>query len=278
MIRRYEWLFAAYFVYVAIVAFFVRPAIASRAAWVAIAVACAINLLAHAARKLRFFDFARDWLAILYMLLAYREMDWFSPEVRDYHLEKMWVEWDRVLLVQWHLRGAIESLGALIPGYLELAYLLVYGLGMFSVSIFYAQERRDRLDPFLTVYAAGALLSYALFPFFTSDPPRVVFAGTDMPNITTPLRELNLFFVGSYGIHSSVFPSAHVSSAFGAAWGLLFYIPRHPWFGRGMLIYAVSVSVATVYGRYHYAADAVAGFVVSLIPLAMLLRGRARSL
>jgi membrane-associated phospholipid phosphatase len=117
----------------------------------------------------------------------------------------------------------------------------------------------------LFVYLLGTLLSYALFPYFPSDPPRVVFGGSDMPNVMTPLRQLNLWIVNGYGIHSSVFPSAHVSSAFSAAWALLLALPSKKRFGWGMLIYAVSVSIATVYGRYHYAADVIAGFGVSLI-------------
>jgi len=31
-----------------------------------------------------------------------------------------------------------------------------------------------------------------------------------------------------------------------------------------LLLYSVSVAIATVYGRYHYAADALAGFGVSV--------------
>jgi membrane-associated phospholipid phosphatase len=34
-----------------------------------------------------------------------------------------------------------------------------------------------------------------------------------------------------------------------------------------MLIYAISVCIATVYGRYHYVADVSAGFAVSLAAL-----------
>jgi membrane-associated phospholipid phosphatase len=91
-----------------------------------------------------------------------------------------------------------------------------------------------------------------------------VFGGSDMPNIVTPLRQFNLWLVNGYGIHSSVFPSAHVSSAFSAAWALLLVLPEKKRFGFGMLIYAVSVSIATIYGRYHYAADVAAGFWVSV--------------
>ena len=43
-----------------------------------------------------------------------------------------------------------------------------------------------------------------------------------------------------------------------------------------MLAYAISVSIATVYGRYHYGVDALAGFGVSLlaIPAAHFARER----
>ena len=92
-----------------------------------------------------------------------------------------------------------------------------------------------------------------------------------MPNITTPLRQLNLWLLGDYGIHSSVFPSAHVSSAFSAAWAFFAFLPERKRIGWGMLIYAVSVAVATIYGRYHYAADVAAGIAISLIPGFMIL-------
>jgi membrane-associated phospholipid phosphatase len=129
----------------------------------------------------------------------------------------------------------------------------------------YAQERRELVNRLLLMYLAGTLLAYALFPYFPSDPPRTLFGGSDMPNIVTPLRQFNLWIVSGYGIHSSVFPSAHVSSAFSAAWGLLWLLPDKKRFGFLMLVYAVSVAVATVYGRYHYAVDAAAGFAISVI-------------
>jgi membrane-associated phospholipid phosphatase len=41
-------------------------------------------------------------------------------------------------------------------------------------------------------------------------------------------------------------------------------LPERKRFGWGLLFYAFSVSIATVYGRYHYAVDVAAGFAVSL--------------
>jgi membrane-associated phospholipid phosphatase len=222
------------------------------------------------------FSIARDWIPIALLLVAYREMDWFSGRPRNFQLELGWVQWDRTILYQGGLQRAVEALGVVGPMYLELCYVLVYAVAPFVVAILYFENRRERVNGVLFLYLLGTLLSYGLFPYFPSDPPRLAFGGSDMPNVSSVLRELNLGLVGGYGIHSSVFPSAHVSSAFSAAWTLLAYLPERRRIGWGMLVYAVSVAVATVYGRYHYATDVVAGIAVSLVPAAMILLARRR--
>jgi membrane-associated phospholipid phosphatase len=206
--------------------------------------------------------------------LAYREMDWFSSLPRNFDFELRWVEWDRTMLHGGGLQRAIEALGALGPLFLELCYVLVYAVAPFLVAVFYIQHRRERINGALFLYLLGTLLAYALFPYFPSDPPRVAFGGSDMPNIMTSVRQLNLWLTGNYGIHSSVFPSAHVSSVFSAAWALFAFLPERKGYGWGMLVYAVSVALATVYGRYHYAADVGAGMAVSLVPALMILLAR----
>lgn len=268
-LRSSEWLLILYFAYVAIVSlvFALPPWMAWRPFSVAL---CVVGLLlafsygeSHEFPEV--FSIVRDWFAVGLVLVAYREMDWFSFLAHDYHLEMHWIQWDRALLYAGGLQRAIESLGPALPFYLELCYLLVYAVGPFTVAVLYFERRRERVNRLLLVYLLGILLAYALFPFFPSDPPRLVFGGSDTPNLMTPIRALNLFLVNGYGIHSSVFPSAHVSSAFSAAWALLLALPEKKRFGIGMLIYAVSVSIATIYGRYHYAADVAAGFSVSLL-------------
>jgi membrane-associated phospholipid phosphatase len=268
-LRSSEWLLIIYFAYVALIspAFSLQSQNAWRPFLVALLVAALISALAygesHENREV--FGIARDWLAVGLVLVAYREMDWFAAMAHDHHLELRWIEWDRTLLYRAGLQRAIESLRALIPSYLELCYLLVYAVGPFAVAVLYLKRRRNLANRMLFVYLLGTLLSYALFPYFPSDPPRVVFGGSDAPNVVTALRRFNLWIVNGYGIHSSVFPSAHVSSAFSAAWALLLVLPAKRRFGWGMFVYAVSVSIATVYGRYHYAADVVAGLGVSLL-------------
>jgi membrane-associated phospholipid phosphatase len=224
----------------------------------------------------RWTPIARDLAPLGATLAAYREMDWFSATSHDHHLERAWVAWDRLVLDGYHLRAAIESAGPILPGLLELCYLLVYAVGPTVVVAAIVHRRRHATDQLWMAYLAGTLGAYALFPYFPSDPPRVAFPGADLPHVITALRRLNLFIVGGYGIHSSVFPSAHVSSAFSAAWGLLKTIPEKRWIGWSMAAYAALVSIATVYGRYHYGADVAAGFAVSLLAIPASRLGKKR--
>ncbi|MGB6944163.1 MAG: phosphatase PAP2 family protein [Bryobacteraceae bacterium] len=285
-LRSAEWLLVIYFGYVAVIA--PRFPLEQQAIWrpfLAELLVCVLFLaLAYGESRehAELFSMIRDWAPVALLLLAYREMDWFSSLPRNFDLELRWVAWDRTILYQWHLQRAVEALGAVGPMFLELCYALVYAVAAFLVAVLYFQHRRKRVNGAVFLYLLGTLLAYALFPYFPTDPPRVAFGGSDMPHITTALRQMNLWLVNGYGIHSSVFPSAHVSSVFSAAWALFAFLPERRRYGWGMLVYAASVAVATVYGRYHYAADVVAGIGISLIPAAMILlalrRPRARGL
>lgn len=209
----------------------------------------------------------RDWAPQLFLLLAYKEMGWFAPGTHTYELERRWIVWDRVLLRDWGLREWIEVGGALLPSVLELAYLLVYAVPLVMVLTLYRLRLRDQVDRMLAIYLLAMFLCYGQFPFWPSEPPRVVFAGEDMPAIDNVIRRLNLWIVGGYGIHTSVFPSAHVAGAVGVALGFGYLTPELKRWRRGVVVgyavYAVLVTVATVYGRYHYAVDAGAGVVMA---------------
>jgi membrane-associated phospholipid phosphatase len=277
MLRRTDRVFAAFFLYTSIlaVALPVRPEMRARvliANVVAFAFYCA--LLAIPFPRTR--EYLRDWLPMALFVLAYREMGWFAPESHDNHLEQGWIAWDRALLGKWGLREAIESAGILLPGLLEASYLLVYAVPVYGVALLYATNRRRGVDALVSRYAIGLLGAYALLPYFPSEPPRVVFPGELEPTVTTIFRRWNQSIVSGYGIHLSVFPSAHVSGALAAWLGLRRIFGGAHAIGWTALVYAILVSVATVYGRYHYAADALAGAGVAFAAWAVTISKHVR--
>ncbi|MBV8903075.1 MAG: phosphatase PAP2 family protein [Acidobacteriia bacterium] len=276
-------MFGAYFAYVALLSGFVqdRPNLRDQPFWLLASVIAALLLTARLETKFpSAISYFRDFLPLGLTLVAFEEMTLFAPLAYNGHLERAWIHWDRVLLDHWRLRAAIESLGPVIPAYLESCYLLVYGLGTYCIIMLYLNNRRKEVDRFFVVLLTGTLAAYALFPFFPSQPPRLLFHDLDAPTLTSFIRGFNIWILGKASHQSSVFPSAHVSSAFAAAWAMFLALPNRPRFAWGVLLYAVSVSIATIYGRYHYAADVLAGFFVSLIAavLAWLLsRNRERA-
>lgn len=267
-VRRSESVLLAFFVYAAAAACLlpVAPAVRERVVLVNLAVGLVYALLIgnDAARPRRALGVIRDWLPLAAILLAYREMGWFALPHAAHSLESHWVVWDR-----WVLRGGgrqlIEAWGALGPSILEIAYALVYALAPFSVAMLYLYGRRKSVDAFLLIFVLGVLMCYAQFPFWPSEPPRVVFFGQDLPAYATIFRRFNLWTLGNCGIHTSVFPSAHVAGAFSAAFGMRRALPGHRWVFRVLLVIAVLIAAATVYGRYHYLADASAGFLMAVL-------------
>jgi membrane-associated phospholipid phosphatase len=271
-VRGAEWLALIYFAFLAGIAPFfpARPHLGLKPLIVILLMMPLVILVAWLEPRIqgRSMSWFRDWFPIALLLVGFRELDWFTPAQYPMRFESAWLRWDHALLHRSHLQQGIEALGPVLPGLLEFSYFLVYGVGAFSVAALWLTGNRSRVNNFYLVYVSGTLLAYALIPWYPSLPPRYLAPLADLPNLVTPFRQLNLWILDQGTVHAGVFPSAHVSSAFSAAFGLLLVLPerrRFGWIGFG---FAVIVSVATVYGRYHYAADAVAGLLISLVALA----------
>ena len=267
LLRRSEIVLISYFGYAALAGFYlaVPTEIAVFTAILNLSIATSYLLLGHVGRRSSesLVDGIRDWLPVGLVLLAYREMGWFAPAEHTYELEHGWIVWDRLVLQEWGAKAAIEFFGPLIPSLLEISYALVYAIGPFSVAVLYLHGRRTRVDRFLFTFLLGTLLSYSLFPYFPSEPPRAVFVGEDMA-LHNVFRQFNWWLLGGHGIHTSVFPSAHVSSAFAAAFAMLRVMPERRWPGAFLLLLATLIFLGTFYGRYHFLVDGLAGIAVAI--------------
>lgn len=265
-VRRSEWVLWAFLAYTAILAAVAPLPLAIRIRTIglnAMLLAGYWHLISRELVKPRkWLTVARDWLPLVFALLAYREMGWFALPQATHSLEARWVIWDRLVL-RGGAKSVIESFGPLLPAMLELTYVLVYALGPFSVAMLYVYGRRNRVDSFLFLFLAGTLLCYAQFPFWPSEPPRTLFPTEDLPAYLSIFRRWNLWLLGVAGIHTSVFPSAHVAAAFSAAAGMRLFLPEHKWVGHTLGVVALLIAVGTVYGRYHYLVDVAAGLLMA---------------
>lgn len=276
-VRHVDWILFAFFAYAPWLTFFVPTPAGLR---MRLALLNATVILAYAGlvylnypKPLLALEVMLDWLPLGLILLGYREMGWFALPHHGHVMESRWVVWDRLVLHDGG-RATIESLGPVLPSILEIAYALVYALPPIALAAVYLYGRREMADRFLSVVLLSILACYAQFPFWPSEPPRVVFFGQDLPSYDTVFRHFNLWMLGHYGIHTSVFPSAHVAGALSSAFGVRLAIPGRKWLKRVFLVTALLIVVATVYGRYHYLADAICGAAVAT--LVAVLYGRQK--
>jgi membrane-associated phospholipid phosphatase len=268
MFRRSESVLLVYFIYTIVVAYLLPACPQTRRSVLAtnVSILATYTALALTQPQLSLVSVVRDWVALGLSILCYEEMGWLAPARHTYRLEKSWIVWDRKFLNDWGVKAAIERCGRLIPAILELSYTLVWVVPALGLVALYVYGRGGQSDRFLRNFLLATLPAYGLFPYFPSEPPRTVFSQEDPP-LNTIFRRFNLWLLGRTGIHTSVFPSAHVSGAFGAAFAMLGILPDHRGIGWGLVALASSITVATIYGRYHYLVDALAGIAISFLAL-----------
>ena len=87
--------------------------------------------------------------------------------------------------------------------------------------------------------------------------------GQDLPEHMSVFRAINMWLLERCDISTSVFPSGHVAVAFSCAFGLLRALPEERWAYFSAFIAAFIVFTATIYCRYHYAADGLASILIT---------------
>jgi len=236
-------------------------------------VAAVVFLLSHfgAAQRSNVLAVFRDWFPFVLIPLAYKESGLFYRPDPSHHLDLLFIRWDNVLLQNFLVAHGLSLFSGWLEPYIELSYLLCYPLvplGLLSLTL--ARRRnplksRDKsdstVDRFWTPVLLATFTCYALYPFFPLTPPRVLFHNLPDAPAHSALRRLNLWLLQRNGDQASLFPSGHVAAVTATALAVRAALPRLGWL---FIIAAASVAVATVIGRYHYAADAAAGGLVGI--------------
>jgi membrane-associated phospholipid phosphatase len=229
-----------------------------------------------------FLALVRDWLPCILILVAYRESGLFFTPDPAHRLDHLFLRWDDALLKNSWVLALLTGLSPWLQRYLELAYLFCYpsvplalgslylarqvapGFSSTSAALKGGATPRDysqAINQFWTAALLAAFSCYVLYPFFPLTPPRELFHDLPGPPVAPLLRGANHWVLGRYAVGASLFPSAHVATVTAVGLVIRAYLPR---VGVGFLILAGSIALATVYGRYHYAADALAGALVGV--------------
>jgi membrane-associated phospholipid phosphatase len=113
-------------------------------------------------------------------------------------------------------------------------------------------------DRFWAVILVTDFVCFAVLPWIPTRPPRALEAGEPW---RSSFRRVNARLLGAASIGANTFPSGHAAEALAAALLVLDApLPVVAW----MFFNAAAIAAGAVFGRYHYAADALAGYAVAL--------------
>jgi hypothetical protein len=251
IVLQWQWATLGFFAYVAVVAE-LQPGLASRArvrVWAGAALGAAVTV---AASRLPPAGMANTWiLPPALLLLGYwtSGLLFVAPMPRA---ERRLVAIDEALRIQ----AIAAHTPRVVAELLELAYTGVYPL--IPCALWIAMGAGVAPDRFWTIVLVIDYVCFGMLPWIQTRPPRAL--GIDAP-WRSSWHRLNLRVVKTSSIQVNTFPSGHAAEALAVA--LLVMGASGPAIVL-MFGIALAISAGAVLGRYHYAADAIAGWAVAV--------------
>ena len=140
---------------------------------------------------------------------------------------------------------------------LELAYLGVYPVIPLALILHLVFSSPPDPTHFWSVVLVTDYVCFGVLALVQTRPPRAIETERPWPS---RVRRFNVRLLGASSIQVNTFPSGHAAEAMVCA----FLVLDTPWPLAGwMMVNALAIAAGTVLGRYHYAADALTGWVVA---------------
>ena len=234
-------------------------------------------------RANRLLDFLRHFYPVLLYTGLYSETGWLNQMVYRGYLDPFFYRWD-----EW-LFGFAPSFSfmAAFPHRLvgEVFYFAYFSYYLMIAGVGLALFLRNRTQFFHYVSVTSFIfyVCYLTYIFLPVVGPRIYYPDlvdlrlpaaampAIVPEFPAAVREGVFYRVmeliyARFESPGAAFPSSHVALAWVTVYFSFLYLPRIRWLH---LVMAVLLSLATVYCRYHFAVDAIAGVATAalLLPL-----------
>ncbi len=152
---------------------------------------------------------------------------------------------------------------------MEFAYFLYYFLAVSFIALAFRakgladDQRWDAVRAFVRDLSTTMLICYTLYTLFPAWGPKYFKAGyVDVGGwiFTDIMRHIH----ENGAILGAAFPSSHVAASMVPWWHTWKLFPRHRWW---MTTIFVLLCMSTVYNRYHYVVDVIAGLILGALVL-----------
>jgi membrane-associated phospholipid phosphatase len=208
----------------------------------------------------------RNWYPVLYIACCYREMDILVPAVRHRNYDRWLADLDYAL---WHANPTVwleQIQSPVLTEYLQIVYTLFVPAVLLVAFLLWIQRKYAEFQCYAFLVALGYLVSYVGYVIVPARGPRFQLA--HLQHI--PLAGLWFFDTMQNGLNRlesvayDCFPSGHTELTILAWWSARYLRNSLFW---PYFAYTSSIIFATVYLRYHYTIDVLAGAAVAAILL-----------
>jgi hypothetical protein len=141
---------------------------------------------------------------------------------------------------------------------LEFAYAGVYPIIPVALVLHLWLTPAPDAGRFWDVILITDFVCFGMLPCVQTRPPRSLEPGEPW---RSSFRRVNRELLGAASIGVNTFPSGHAAEALACA---LLVVGAPSAVVSAMFVVALGISAGAVFGRYHYAADAFAGFIVAV--------------
>jgi membrane-associated phospholipid phosphatase len=233
------------------------------AAHCAIALGILWLVWAAARSENRALRFARHWYPLAVYVFFFEELQGLVHAIFPGWFDRWLILFDYnfggVHPAAWLSRFATPGLN----DFMQFSYMTYFLYLVILPGILYAQGKRAA---FWTVMVATAIAHYSVYVIavlFPVESPYFALASLRLAPLKGGAFTSAIELIERFGrVHGGAFPSAHVA---GSMVALLAARRYKAWLFWICLPFFLSMCVATVYGRYHYVADVLAGIVVGAI-------------
>jgi membrane-associated phospholipid phosphatase len=206
----------------------------------------------------------RNWYPLLYVACCYKEMALLIPAVWRSNADQWLADLD-YRIWKAHPTVWLERIHSpQLSEFLQVVYTLFIPAVLLVAALLWRRRQYAEFQYYAFLIALGFLVSYIGYLIVPARGPRFLL----QPLQNFPLRGLWLFphLQGALdrleSAHYDCFPSGHTEMSILAWWGSRMI--ARPLF-RLYFLYTLGIIFATVYLRYHYSVDVLAGVAVAAI-------------
>jgi membrane-associated phospholipid phosphatase len=230
--------------------------------------AASILALAWAAARGRneYLRFARHWYPLALYVFLFEELGRLVHLVFQGWFDRWMIQFDYALVGVHPSVWLAHFASPALNDFMQAAYMTYFAYLIVLPAALYARGERKAFWEVMTSTAAAQYAIYLISVLLPIESPYYSLAALQHVSLSGGFSTSLINWIERYGrVHGAAFPSAHVAGSMVAMMASWRYRRRLFWV---CLPFFASMMVATVYGRYHYIADVLAGLATGALGFA----------